>query len=309
MARRRRSGRRVDGWLVVDKPLGLSSSAVVNKLRWALQAQKAGHSGTLDPLATGCLAIAFGEATKTVPVAQEGDKRYHFTVRWGAETETDDLEGAVTTRSERRPELAEIEAVLPVFRGEIAQIPPAFSAVKLDGARAYALARRGVEPALEARPIQVERLEVMEHYSDEAVFEMTCGKGGYVRSIARDLGRALGCYGHVSTLRRLATGPFDLTRSIAFDGVDALRERPLPPELLPLEAGLHGLTRIDCDAEAARHLRHGRAIPASLAVAGQCWAAMNGQAVALGQVRDGIFHPDRVFAAPEETADLTVPGA
>ncbi|RMD92040.1 MAG: tRNA pseudouridine(55) synthase TruB, partial [Alphaproteobacteria bacterium] len=196
---RRRKGRDISGWLVVDKPAGLTSTAVVNKVRWALQAQKAGHAGTLDPLATGVLAVALGEATKTVPYVTDALKCYRFTVRWGEATNTDDAEGEVIARSDRRPTAEEIEAALPAFRGEIMQVPPQFSAVKIDGERAYALAREGQTPELAARPLWVESLELVEQPDeDHAVFEMVCGKGGYVRAIARDLGEALGTHGHVT---------------------------------------------------------------------------------------------------------------
>ncbi|MEL6475982.1 MAG: tRNA pseudouridine(55) synthase TruB [Pseudomonadota bacterium] len=299
---RRRKGRRVDGWLVVDKPLGASSAAIVNKARWALEAQKAGHSGTLDPLASGCLAIAFGEATKVIPIAQEGAKRYRFTVRWGARTTTDDLEGEVIARSDLRPSDREIASILPGFLGEIDQVPPQFSAIKVDGARAYALARDGAEVALAARPIRVDRLEVIPPVTRDACdFEMICGKGGYVRSVARDLGEALGCHGHVSALRRLSTGPFDVAHAIGAAALEGLRGNGPPPQFLPLEAGLRDLPRLDCTAGAAEDLRQGRAI-ALTGGEGPVWVACQGRAVALGQMETGIFRPSRVFA-PAETPE------
>ena len=214
MARKRR-GRPLHGWLIVDKPAGVTSTSVVNKARWAFQAQKAGHAGTLDPLATGLLAVAFGEATKTVPIAQEGLKTYRFTMRLGQSTTTDDAEGEVTATSENRPTDAQIEAALPEFTGQIEQVPPQFSAVKVEGERAYDLAREGVEMDLVARPLWVERLEIVARPDQDHVeLELVCGKGGYVRSIARDLGEALGCHGHVKELRRVWSGPFELEDAV-----------------------------------------------------------------------------------------------
>ncbi|MEM7506033.1 MAG: tRNA pseudouridine(55) synthase TruB [Pseudomonadota bacterium] len=295
---RRRKGSPVDGWLVVDKPLGVTSSDIVNKARWALQAQKAGHSGTLDPLASGCLAVAFGEATKTIPHAQEGAKTYRFTVCWGAATATDDLEGEVIARSPDRPERAEVEAVLARFTGVIRQVPPQFSAVKVDGARAYDLARRGEVPELAAREIRVDRLDLREcPDADHAVFEMVCGKGGYVRSIARDLGAALGCLGHVTALRRLATGPFDLSRAVAFEALDGFRDTGIPPEMQPLAAGLSGMVRVDITPMQAADLRLGRAVECGPGD-GAAWAACDGQAIAIGLCEGGVFRPRRVIVAP-----------
>ena len=201
---RRKKGRALSGWLIVDKPLGITSSAVVNKAKWAFDAQKAGHAGTLDPEATGVLAIAFGEATKTVPYVTDSMKAYRFTVRLGQATNTDDGEGEVIRESDLRPSADEIRASLPEFSGDIMQVPPQYSAVKVDGERAYKRARDGEEMELAARPLFVESLELVEMPdADHAVFEMICGKGGYVRSIARDLGQALGCFGHVVQLRRV----------------------------------------------------------------------------------------------------------
>ena len=199
---RRKSGRDISGWLVIDKPAGMTSTAVVNKVRWAFDAKKAGHSGTLDPEATGILAVALGEATKTVPFVTDALKAYRFTVRWGAATNTDDAEGEVIDTSDERPTAQAINAALNAFVGDIEQVPPAFSAVKIDGERAYAKARAGEDVTLAARPLFVESLTlVSQPGSDHAEFEIVCGKGGYVRSIARDLGEALGCFGHVVTLR------------------------------------------------------------------------------------------------------------
>ena len=221
MARRVR-GRPVHGWLILDKPAGPTSTAAVTLVRRALDARKAGHAGTLDPAATGLLAVALGEATKTVPHAGDGLKTYRFTVRWGAATTSDDAEGAVIATSEARPTPEAITAALPAFRGDILQVPPQVSAVKVEGARAYDLARAGEVMDLAARQLHVARLELVEVPGpDTAVLEMECGKGGYVRSIARDLGAALGCLGHVQSLRRLAAGPFALGAAVPWEAVAA----------------------------------------------------------------------------------------
>ncbi len=220
---RRKKGNRVNGWLILDKPLEMTSTQAVGKIRWLYQAQKAGHAGTLDPLATGILPIALGEATKTVSFAVDGQKAYRFTVRWGVETTTDDTEGAAVRTSEYRPALGEIEALLPQFAGEIMQTPPAFSAIKIDGQRAYDLAREGEDVILEPRPVFIDLLRIVDT-PDEAttVFEAECGKGTYVRAIARDLGRKLGCFGHVISLRRTRVGPFDDASSITLAQLEAL---------------------------------------------------------------------------------------
>ncbi|PRX37615.1 tRNA pseudouridine55 synthase [Meinhardsimonia xiamenensis] len=297
---RRRKGRDISGWLVVDKPAGLTSTAVVNKVRWALQAQKAGHAGTLDPLATGILAVALGEATKTVPYVTDALKCYRFTVRWGEATNTDDAEGEVIARSDERPTAEEIEAALPAFRGEIMQVPPQFSAVKIDGERAYALAREGESPELAARPLWVESLELVDQPdADHAVFEMVCGKGGYVRAVARDLGEALGTHGHVTALRRLWSGPFEEEDAISWEELEALAQSPeLDARLLPLEAGLAELPELRCTAEGAARLRNGNpgmVLNADAEYGETAWASWQGRAVAVGTYRAGELHPTRVF--------------
>lgn len=299
MARRKR-GQPVDGWLIVDKPEGVTSTQVVGRARWAFDAAKAGHAGTLDPLATGLLAVAFGEATKTVPYAQEGLKTYRFTVRWGEATTTDDREGEICARSDRRPERAAIEAALPGFTGEIMQRPPAFSAIKVDGARAYDLARRGDAVTLAARPIHVERLTLLETPDpDSAIFEMVCGKGGYVRSMGRDLGEALGVPAHVTALRRLASGGFTLEGApafVSFAALEALRGDPgASARRLPVAAGLSGLRRVEVDAAAAERLAAGDAAAAPLVDAPAYWAAHAGVPVAILGVENGAPRIRRVF--------------
>jgi tRNA pseudouridine55 synthase len=204
----------IHGWLVLDKPHGLTSTRALGIARRLLNAAKAGHAGTLDPLATGVLPLAFGEATKTVPFLVDATKTYRFTVEWGAETTTDDQEGRITQTSEMRPSAEAILRALAGFIGEVMQVPPAFSAVKVDGERAYDLARGGEEVTLAPRLARIDRLELVEAQPAEAVMEMTCGKGTYVRAFARDLGRALGCLGHVKALSRLRVGPFSLKKSI-----------------------------------------------------------------------------------------------
>ncbi len=300
---RKRKGRPVDGWLIVDKPAGVGSTAVVGKARWAFQAQKAGHAGTLDPLATGLLAIAFGEATKTIPYAQEGLKTYRFTVRLGARTATDDAEGEVIARSDRRPTDAEIAAALPAFEGEISQVPPQFSAVRVEGERAYDLAREGVEMDLAPRPLWVERLALLARPDpDTAELELVCGKGGYVRSIARDLGEALGCHAHVIALTRTASGGFTLAQAVPFDRLDALRETESTESddlLLPLEAGLTDLPQVRVRATEAERLRRGNPAPVaatSLDYGDEAWASLDGHPVAIVTYRAGMLHPMRVFA-------------
>ncbi|PZO67469.1 MAG: tRNA pseudouridine(55) synthase TruB [Paracoccus denitrificans] len=234
----RKKGRDISGWLIVDKPAGVGSTDVVGRVRWALDAKKAGHAGTLDPDATGLLAVALGEATKTVPYLTDALKAYDFRVNWGAETSTDDASGTVLRTSDIRPDADAIRAALGQFRGDIMQVPPAVSAVKVDGARAYDLAREGEEFTLDARPLWVEEIELSGFSDDHADLRMVCGKGGYVRSIARDLGRSLGCLGHVATLRRVWSGPFDVADGIPFDRIDRANQAEVEGHLLPLDAAL-----------------------------------------------------------------------
>lgn len=297
---RRKKGRPVHGWLIIDKPSGVSSTQVVGKARWALDAQKAGHAGALDPLATGALPIAFGEATKTVPYVMEGDKGYRFTVRWGQATATDDSEGEVIAMSDSRPTDAEIEAVLPNFVGDILQVPPKYSSIRVEGERAYNIMRAGDDVEIEARPLYMDSLELIERPDpDTAVFDMVCGKGGYVRSIARDLGEALGCFGHIIALRRLWTGPFEVKDGISLEFLETLRHNPESEAcLLSAAAGLDDIPALTVDDAAAAHLFQGRAIPATglvLSYGDAAWADHNGRPAAIGVVKAGMFHPSRVF--------------
>ncbi|NOX72445.1 MAG: tRNA pseudouridine(55) synthase TruB [Alphaproteobacteria bacterium] len=304
MGRGRKKGRDISGWLVVDKPAGITSSAVVNKAKWAFDAKKAGHAGTLDPEATGVLAIAFGEATKTVPYITDALKAYRFTVRLGQATNTDDTEGEVIATSDKRPSDDEIKAALDEFTGDIMQVPPKFSAVKIDGQRAYKLARDGEDIELVARPLWVEALEfIARPDADHVALEMTCGKGGYVRAVARDLGAVLGCYGHVQSLRRVWSGPFEASDGIEFDLLDKLAKTgELDQYLLPLETGLTELPELRCTLEAAGKMRNGNAgmvIASDVEYGDEAWASLDGQAVAIGRYMAGELHPSRVFVKPQ----------
>ncbi|PKQ12593.1 MAG: tRNA pseudouridine(55) synthase TruB [Alphaproteobacteria bacterium HGW-Alphaproteobacteria-1] len=297
---RKPKGRDISGWLVVDKPAGLTSTAVVNKVKWALEARKAGHAGTLDPEATGVLAIALGEATKTVPYITEALKAYRFTVRLGQATNTDDAEGEVIATSDARPTDDAIKAALGAFVGEIMQVPPRFSAVKIDGQRAYKRARDGEEFEVAARPLWVEELLLVDRPDDNtAVLDMVCGKGGYVRSIARDLGQALGCFGHVVTLRRLWSGPFDAEDGVSLETIEALaRTGDLDTYIRPLEEGLSDLPMVTATPEGAARLRNGNpgmVIASDVDYGEECWAAFEGRALAVGHYKAGELHPVRVF--------------
>ena len=296
---RKHKGSKVDGWVVIDKPAGVTSVQALSKARWAFRAGKAGHAGTLDPLATGVLAIAFGEATKTVALAQEGLKTYRFTIRLGQATATDDAEGEVIAESDLRPTDAEIAAALPAYVGEIEQVPPRYSAVKVGGARAYDLAREGVETDLAPRPLHVESLRLVARPDqDHADLELVCGKGGYVRAIARDLGRDLKCHAHVTSLRRIASGGFNLEHAISFEMLDEIRHMGGSEHLLPVSTGLDDIPALAVTAAAAARLREGQAVPVparDLDYGDVAWASLDGLPVAIGTFKAGLLHPDRVF--------------
>jgi len=305
MAQRQKKGRPVSGWFNLDKPLGMTSTQAVAVVKRLFGAQKAGHAGTLDPLATGCLPIALGEATKTVPYVMDGRKIYSFTVRWGEETRTDDAEGQPVATSDARPSRAEIEAVLPQFTGEIMQVPPAFSAIKVEGERAYDLARDGEEVVLEARPIEIHRLDLVDTPDENtAIFAAECGKGTYVRAIARDMARALGTRGHVVGLRRLLVGPFEEAAMVKLDALRALNEEGGPQACDPLlgsvETALGDLLEVRLSETDAARIRNGQSVllrgrdaPAS---GETVFATAAGTLVAIGEVERGEFHPARVFA-------------
>ncbi len=297
---RARKGRDISGWLVVDKPAGPTSTTVVNKVRWALEARKAGHAGTLDPDATGVLAIALGEATKTVPYITDALKAYAFTVRLGQATNTDDAEGEVIATSDLRPDDEAIKAALGAFVGDIEQVPPQFSAVKIDGQRAYKLARDGEAVEIAARPLWVEELVMTDRPdADHVTLEMTCGKGGYVRSIARDLGAALACFGHVRELRRIWSGPFEAEGALTLEQIEAMARTPeLDSHLLPLEQGLQDLPEVRATPEGAARLRNGNpgmVLAHDIEYGEECWASFDGRAVAVGRYKAGELHPSRVF--------------
>lgn len=301
---RRKKGRPVNGWLVLDKRSGMTSTQAVGAVRRLFDARKAGHAGTLDPLATGLLPIALGEATKTVPYAVDGTKHYRFTVRWGAATDTDDAEGRTTQTSAIRPAREAIEALLPRFMGAISQVPPAYSAIKVAGERAYDLAREGETVTLEARTVHVEALELVEIPGpDTANFCARCGKGTYVRALARDMGNALGCLGHLTSLRRTRVAAFDESQAHTLDALEATaNERgddALLGLLLPVEAALHDLPMVSVgQSDAARLLRgqpvlmRGRDAPI---IPGPAYATCKGQLIAVGRIDKGELHPVRGF--------------
>jgi tRNA pseudouridine55 synthase len=297
---RTRKGRDVSGWLVVDKPAGITSNAVVNKVKWAFNAKKAGHAGTLDPEATGVLAVALGEATKTVPFVTDALKAYEFTVRLGQSTNTDDAEGEVIAESDTRPADQEIKDALGAFVGEIMQVPPKFSAVKIDGQRAYKMARDGEEVELAARPLWVESLVMLDRPdADHVVLELVCGKGGYVRAIARDLGEALGCKGHVLRLRRVWSGPFVAAEGVSMERIEELaRSEEIDSLLMPMEIALDCMEEVKATDEGAVRLRNGNpgmVIARDVEFGEECWASHDGKPVAVGIYRGGELHPNRVF--------------
>jgi tRNA pseudouridine55 synthase len=302
---RGKKGKSVHGWLILDKPRDMTSTQAVAAIKRLYDAQKAGHAGTLDPLATGILPIALGEATKTVPFVVDGEKAYRFSVRWGAETRTDDAEGESIRSSDARPSIAEIEALLPRFTGEILQVPPSFSAIKVDGQRAYDRARDGEALALEARCVVVSELKAVGlPDANTTVFEASCGKGTYVRALARDMGRVLGCYGHVVALRRFRVGPFGEDQALTLDALtlpaqegDVQHQRV--PGLLPVEAALEDILRLNVSAADAARLKRGQAMLLrgrdAPILCGPAYAVSEGQLIAIGEIDKGELRPTRVF--------------
>ena len=314
---RRKKGRPVSGWLILDKPKGMGSTEAVSKIKWLFRAEKAGHAGTLDPLASGLLPIALGEATKTVPYVMDGTKVYRFTVTWGAERTTDDLEGEVTVTSADRPQETAIRAILPRYAGVIAQVPPKFSAIKIAGERAYDLARGGEEVEISAREVEIDRLELIERPNEStAIFEVECGKGTYVRSLARDMGRDLGCYGHISDLRRIEVAPFDEADFVTIEELEAAV--PLAPDeaetdqvseaerfkqldacLIDTGAALDCLPQVAVSDDQAHRIRmgnpvilRGRDAPVE---ADEACVTNKGKLLAIGYIEQGQFKPKRVF--------------
>ena len=302
---RKRKGSQINGWLILDKPPGMTSNRALTIVKRLFDARKAGHSGTLDPLATGVLPIAFGEATKTVPFVFDGVKSYQFTVRWGVETNTHDMEGVVERESAERPTSIAIEAALGNFTGDIQQLPPRFSAIKIDGERAYARARDGQEFELEPRPVTIHELKIMDIPDrNHSILQATCGKGTYVRAIARDLGRKLGCFGHIHTLRRTRVGHFLEDASISLDKIEELGHSAAGREalmdlLLPVEAALDDIPALDLKQADAARLKRGQSVILrgrdAPIITGSVYAMSRGTLVALGFVQKGELRPVRVF--------------
>ena len=315
MARRgKKKGRPVSGWVVLDKPVGLGSTEAVSKIKWLFQAEKAGHAGTLDPLASGMLPIALGEATKTVPYVQDGAKVYRFTVAWGEERSTDDLEGPVTKTGDKRPSEEEVRALLPKYTGVILQIPPQFSAIKIAGERAYDIAREGETVDIPPREVEIVRLDIVSHEADKTVFEVECGKGTYVRSLARDMGRDLGCFGHIADLRRTEVYPFTPDDFVTLEELEAAVPPPpaegeervpgarfaaLDDLLVETLAALESLPQVPVGDDAANRIRlgnpvviRGRDAPVE---ADEACITARGRLVAIGAIEQGMFKPKRVF--------------
>lgn len=305
---RKPKGRPVSGWLILDKPVDFGSTEAVSKIKWLFDAQKAGHAGTLDPLASGMLPIALGDATKTVPYVMDGRKIYEFTVTWGEERTTDDLEGEATQTSQQRPSEEQIRALLPAYTGVISQIPPQFSAIKIAGERAYDLAREGETVDIPSREVEIFRLTLVGcPDGNSARFEVECGKGTYVRSLARDFGRDLGCYGHISSLRRSFVAPFaeetmvPLAELTALEAIEDKQERLAALDAFLIDTGeaLSGLPHIAITDDQAHRLRMGNPIllrgrNAPVAEA-DAFATCFGKLVAIGEIGEGEFRPRRVF--------------
>ena len=302
----KRDRRDVHGWVVLDKPIGMTSTQAVAVVKRLFNARRAGHAGTLDPLASGGLPIAMGEATKTVPFVMDGRKRYRFTVTWGEERDTDDTEGRVTQMSDRRPEPEAIRALLPQFTGVILQTPPQYSAIKIQGERAYDLARDGEVVELKPREVEIHELTLVEQVdSSTSVFEAECGKGTYVRALARDMGRLLGCYGHISALRRTVVGPFDEQDMIPLAELEALCDRAasggasLADALLPVETALGDIPALAVTRADAARLHRGQAVLLRGRDAPDCsgtvYVTVAGRLLALAELGHGEIIPKRVF--------------
>ncbi len=303
MARKLR-GQPLNGWVILDKPEGITSSKAVGAVRRALDARKAGHGGTLDPLATGVLPIALGEATKALPYVVDRDKAYLFTACWGEERETDDREGKVTQSGGHHPTKSDILGILPQFVGEIEQTPPAYSAIKVAGERAYKLARAGETVDLAPRRVLIQSFDLLSPDSGEdeasgleqAEFEIVCGKGTYVRALVRDLARALGTFGYLGKLRRTRVGHFTESRAISLDMLDELvHSAPLSECLLPLETALDDIPALAVTASEAARLKSGQVVRTPSTKQGVVFVTADGQPVAMARVEDGAVHPVRVF--------------
>lgn len=301
MTQLKRVKRPISGWLILNKPYDMTSTQAVGKIKWLYSAKKGGHAGTLDPLATGILPIALGEATKTVPYVQDGIKIYEFDLKWGSATTTDDIEGEVVATSDVRPSKGELEAVLPQFTGTVTQIPPAFSAIKINGERAYDLARAGEKVDMPPRDVQIEAFELVSHSDDVSAFRVTCQKGTYVRALARDIAEQLGTKGHVSRLHRAAVGPFTDEDATSIDEIEALELAERDLELRSLNDAVAHLEEISLDERQAQLVRMGnpalligKNAPISVE---EAYATHKGEMVALGFVEKGQFKPSRVIVA------------
>ncbi|ACE89147.1 tRNA pseudouridine(55) synthase B [Rhizobium phaseoli] len=306
---RKPKGRPISGWLILDKPVDFGSTEAVSKLKWLYKAQKAGHAGTLDPLASGMLPIALGDATKTVPYVMDGRKIYEFTVSWGEERATDDLEGDVTQSSEKRPTEQQIRDILPRYIGTISQVPPQFSAIKIAGERAYDLARDGEAVEIPSREVEIFRLTLLAcPDANTAHFEVECGKGTYVRALARDFGRELGCYGHISGLRRTFVAPFaeevmvPLANLVALEAIEDMDERLAALDALLIDTceALSALPHLVINDDQAHRLKMGNPIlvrgrDAPIAES-EAYATARGRLIAIGEIGQGEFRPKRVFA-------------
>ncbi|MBB3461059.1 tRNA pseudouridine(55) synthase TruB [Rhizobium sp. BK377] len=305
---RKPKGRPISGWLILDKPVDFGSTEAVSKIKWLFKAQKCGHAGTLDPLASGMLPIALGDATKTVPYVMDGRKIYEFTVSWGEERTTDDLEGEVTQRSDQRPSEQQIRDILPKYIGTISQVPPQFSAIKIAGERAYDLARDGEAVEIPSREVEVHRLTLLAcPDANTAHFEVECGKGTYVRALARDFGRELGCFGHISGLRRTFVAPFaeetmvPLAKLTALEEIEDMDERLATLDALLIDTceALSALPHLIISDDQAHRLKMGNPIlvrgrDAPVAES-EAYATARGRLIAIGEIGQGEFRPKRVF--------------
>ena len=303
----------IHGWINLDKDIGITSTKALNKLKAILNVKKAGHAGTLDPLATGCLPIALGEATKTIQFAQDRLKTYEFDISWGESRTTDDLEGEIIKTSESRPGLTMVEDLLPEFTGNIQQTPPQFAAVKIDGKRAYEIARSGEKAKIKPRDAFIESLDILEHNQDKTTLRAVCGKGVYIRAIARDMGEKLGCYGYISSLRRLKVGPFDENTMITLDNLEKIMHSgDLQTALMPVESMLDDIPAVDLTREEAARVKQGQKIGlyarpqverlerAGIVLGQQdtpirAYATFKGAPIALIEIKGAEIKPERVL--------------
>ena len=298
---KRSKGTPIHGWLIVDKQAGYTSTALVNKVRWVLDAQKAGHAGTLDPEATGILAIALGEATKTIPYLTDAPKSYIFTITFGSSTDTDDASGKLLKTSLNRPSNDELSSVLQQFVGPIKQRPPNYSAVKVEGQRAYAIARNGEkELILKERDLLVEELEIVERVNIDTVkMRMVCGKGGYVRSITRDIGESLGCFAHTCSIRRTSSGPFELADCISDKIVSFGNGEMIQKRLLPAQRALNKLNSFECLTKDLAEIKNGKKIIVNnknIQENSTVFTTFDSKIVAIGKIKNCEFYPKKVFS-------------